>query len=214
MRILSVNVSPVREVTKGQKTLRTAHFKEPVEGPVHAGPLGLEGDQQADKRHHGGPHQAVYAYSFENHLHWRRELKRPELRAGSFAENLTVEGMPDTDVHIGDVFRIGSAVMQVTLPRGPCSTLAFAMGDTSFPKAMLAALRLGFYLRVLEEGVVKAGDEITLVSADPAGLSIAEVARLRYFDSDNTEAVRRAAAVEAMAPKLRDFFAQRAAAKP
>lgn len=212
MRVLSVNVSPVREVTRGDKTIRTAHFKRPVEGPVRVAPLGLEGDDQADRKHHGGPDQAVYAYSIENHEHWRRELRRDDLGPGAFAENLTVEGMPDTGVHIGDTYRVGSALLQVTLPRGPCATLAFAMGDTTFPKAMLAALRLGFYLRVLEEGTVRAGDQITLVTPDQARLSVTETARLRYFDQDNREALRRAAQVQAMAPRLREFFAQRAGA--
>lgn len=177
----------------------TGIFKSPVEGRVRAKRLGLDGDGQADLSAHGGGDKAIYAYSFENTLHWRKVLDRPELGAGAMGENLTLDDLPEDRVHVGDVFRIGDALVQVTQPREPCFKLAFKLGLPGFPKQFLKSGRVGFYLRVLEEGGIAAGDRLVCVERDPAALSIQELNNTMHFDRKNADALRRALAVEALA---------------
>ena len=177
MKLLSVNVSLPQEIRVNGQTVRTGIFKRPVEGRVRLGKLNLEGDAQGDLSVHGGPDKAVYAYAFEHYAYWTEKLGRHDLAPGQFGENFTVEGMTEDEIFLGDVFRIGEALLEVSQPRLPCFKLGLKMGDSKFPKQFLASGRLGFYLRVLEEGAVGAGDEITRVRTDPEGLAIAEVAR-------------------------------------
>ena len=179
MKLLSVNVGTPRSIEHRGRTVRTAIFKEPVHVRVRVGRLNLEGDRQADLTVHGGPDKAVYAYDLSGYEHWRRELSR-ELPYGQFGENLTVEGMPETEVSIGDVYRIGTALLQVTQPRSPCGKLIMKMGLPHFAKDFLASGRTGFYLRVLEEGELNAGDAIELVSRDPKRVTVERMTRLTY----------------------------------
>lgn len=178
-RLLSVNVGRPRSVEHQGRTVRTAIFKEPVLLRVRVGRENVEGDRQADLRVHGGPDKAVYAYDLSAYEHWRRELGR-ELPFGQFGENLTVEGMPETEVRIGDVYRVGNARLQVSQPRSPCYKLAMRMGSPAFLRTFLESGRTGFYLRVLEEGDIGAGDAIELLSRDPAAVTVAEMTRLTY----------------------------------
>lgn len=178
MKLISVNVSKPKEIAAGGRTVSTGIFKAPVAGRVRVGRLNLEGDGQADLRVHGGPDKAVYAYPFEHYDYWQRELGRSDLAFGRFGENLTVEGMLEDEVRIGDVFRVGSALLQISQPRSPCFKLGIRMGSSRFPKRFLAAGRPGFYLRVLEEGEVAAGDSIALDRAEPEGLTVLEASRL------------------------------------
>jgi len=127
MKLLSVNVSQPKEVEHNGKTVTTGIFKEPVTGRVIVRKLNLDGDGQADLKHHGGEHKAVYAYPFEHYAFWRGELDRDDLTPGQFGENFTVEGMLEDEVHIGDVFRVGKALVQVTQPRVPCSKIGLKM---------------------------------------------------------------------------------------
>ncbi len=175
-RLLSVNVGLPRSVQSRGRTVRTGIFKEPVLFRVHVGNLNVDGDRQADLRVHGGPDKAVYAYDLSGYAHWRRELAR-ELPLGQFGENLTVQGLPETEVRIGDVYRIGGALLQVSQPRSPCYKLAMKMGLPTFPGAFLAAGRTGFYFRVLEEGEVGAGDAIELVSREAGQITVLEATR-------------------------------------
>ena len=206
MKLLSVNVSLPREVPYRDGTLTTGIYKEPIEGRVWLGQLHLEGDGQADLKAHGGTYKAVYVYPHEHYAYWSTELGRDDLTYGQFGENFTVEGMLETDVNVGDTYRIGSALVQVTQPRVPCFKLAHKMGIPTFVKTFLQANRPGFYLRVLEEGEVGGGDEIELVQADPVGMSIAEMNHLLYFDNTNTENAKRALQVEGMSPGWRGSF--------
>lgn len=153
---------------------------------------------------------ALYAFPRENAEFWARKRGVPEYGPGMFGENLTVEGMSESGVCIGDRFEIGEAVVEVSVPRVPCSKLAMVMDDPEFPKAFLATLNVGFYFRVVREGLIAAGDPIALGQRDPARLSIQEVTRLMYFDPDNREGARRAAGVVALKQSWRDRFAQRA----
>ncbi len=208
MRLLSVNVSPVREIQRNGRCWSTGIFKAPVAGRVAVGRLGLAGDGQGDRAHHGGEHMAVYAYPGEHYAGWAACLGRPGLDPGAFGENLTTEGLSEDSTCIGDVLRVGTAVLQVASPRIPCSTLAMAIGDPEFPRAFLASGRVGFYLRVLEEGKVGAEDAIHVVERDAASVSVRDVARLRLEQGD-LEGARRAMAVEALDPRWRAALRRR-----
>jgi MOSC domain-containing protein YiiM len=209
MKLVSVNVSLPKLVVHDGGMVLTGIFKEPVSGRVRVTPLKLEGDGQADLKVHGGVHKAVYAYPFEHYDHWRRELRRNDFGYGQFGENLTVQGLLEDSVHIGDVFRVGSALLQVSQPRTPCFKLGIKMGTQSFLKPFLRSGRVGFYLRVLEEGEVEAGDPIQAVRTDPARLSVREVSRLMYLDKSDLEGAKQAAAVEALTPSWRQSFEER-----
>ena len=209
MKLVSVNVSLPREVNANGTTVRTGIFKQPVEGRVQVRRLNLDGDAQGDLSVHGGPDKAVYAYSFDHYDYWTKKLGRHDLPPGQFGENFTVEGMTEEEVFLGDVFRIGEALVEVSQPRLPCFKLALKMGDPKFPKQFLASGRLGFYLRVLEEGAVGAGDEITRVSTDPERLTIAEVAKLASEEKGNRELARRALRVPALATAWREWLEER-----
>ncbi len=216
MRVRSVNVCGNFVMVPHAGTEEpTAHFKRSVSGPVALGELGLEGDRQADQRYHGGPHQAVYLLSREIIGEWESALGRP-LPPGSFGENLTVDGLPDELVRIGDRLAVGhdGPILEVSIPRGPCFKLGYAMNDPEFPKRFLATCRVGFYARVIRGGTIAAGDAITLMPRSPSisedSVTVRDITRLRYFGRSDREGARRAAGIEALAPVWREEFAQRA----
>jgi len=209
MKLLSVNISLPKEVPHGSKTVSTGIFKEPVEGRVMLRTMNLDGDGQADLENHGGIYQAAYVYSVENYDHWRRELGREDLTFGQFGENFTVEGMAEDDVHIGDVFRLGDALVEVTQPRTPCFKLGIKMGLPRFPKVFLASGRVGFYLRVLREGEVGAGDAFELVEEPHKQMSVREMSRLLFFEPENLEGAKRALRIQALSPGWRSSFEER-----
>jgi MOSC domain-containing protein YiiM len=211
MTLLSVNVALPRDVSYMGKAVRTGIFKEPVRGRLMLRTLNLDGDGQADRENHGGIYKAVYAYTIEHYEHWRRELGRPDLAPGQFGENFTVQGMTEDDVHIGDVFRVGGALVQVTQPRAPCYKLGVKMGMPQFPKLFLSSGRVGFYLRVLEEGEVGAGDPIERVGADPEGVMVSEMNRLLYIAPDDRQALERALRIQALSPRRRAALEERLA---
>ena len=170
-----VNVGLPRTVTLMRRTVNTAFFKEPVSGAIPLSSLGLRGDGQADPRVHGGPGKAVYLYPFEHYAYWSAVLGRTDLTPGAFGENFTTEGLLETETRIGDIFAVGSAVLQVTKPRRPCAKLGLRMGSMSFVRVFAAAGRPGFYLSVVEEGSVEKEDTITRISTDPTRPTVAEV---------------------------------------
>jgi MOSC domain-containing protein YiiM len=187
VKLLSVNVSQPMEIAHGRGTVSTGIFKEPVAGRIMLRALKLDGDGQADLANHGGIHRAAYAYSIENYDYWRREVGRADLGFGQFGENFTVRGMVEDDVHIGDVFRVGDALVEVTQPRPPCFKLGIKMGMARFPKLFLASGRVGFYLRVLDEGEVGAGDVFERVESDPERVTVREMSHLLFSDPENLE---------------------------
>ncbi len=206
MRLLSVNVSMPKEVPYRDKTITTGIFKEPVGGRVLLRPLNLEGDGQADLKGHGGIYKAAYVLSYKYYAHWERELGREGFPHGQFGENLTVEGMTDEEVHVGDVFRVGEALVEVTQPRVPCFKLALRMEEPGFLKPFMAHARVGYYLRVLEEGEVGAGDAIERVRTGPEGIAVRELFKLLYHDEEKLEGARRALCVPALSPGWRGSF--------
>lgn len=211
MKLLSVNAALPQEIVHEGTPVWTAIFKQPVAGRVWLRHLNLDGDRQADPDVHGGADMAAYAYSYENYLYWKEALGRDGFPYGQFGENFTVEGMTEDVVHIGDVFRVGDALVEVTQPRGPCYKLAIKMGLPEFPKMFLESLRLGFYLRVLEEGEVEAGDIVERVKPGPEQMTLREIARLKYFDKENLDGARRALRIPALSANWRQSFEKRVA---
>ena len=211
MKLLSVNVSLPKEVLYKGKTVTTGIFKEPVNGRVMLRALNLDGDGQADLIGHGGIHKAAYAYSIENYDYWKRALGRTDFTFGQFGENFTVEGMLEDEIHVGDVFRVGSALVEVTQPRVPCYKLGIKMGLSGFEKKFLASCQVGFYLRVLEEGEVGAGDVFERVGIDPERMTVRETCHLLYFDTKNLDGARKALRIRALSPGWQQAFEERLA---
>jgi MOSC domain-containing protein YiiM len=215
MILLSVNVGQPKDVSyfdrKGrEKATTTGIFKEPVAGRVMLRTLNLEGDGQADLNGHGGIYKAAYVYSVENYKFWSDELSRTDfVPAGQFGENFTTDGMTDEIVHIGDVFHIGGTLVEVTQPRVPCFKLGIRMGIEGFHKQFAENCRVGFYLRVLEEGEVGAGDEVTRVREASARMTIREIMHLLYFEPDNIEGAKKALEIPALSPGWRQSFVDR-----
>jgi MOSC domain-containing protein YiiM len=208
MKVISVNVSLPRPVEFRGQAVSTSIFKEPVARRVFLRRLSLEGDWQADLRYHGGPNKAVYAYPFEHYAWWSQELGRADLGPGQFGENLTVEGLTEDGAHLGDVLRVGDALVQVTQPRMPCFKLGIKMDDPAFPKRFLASGRTGFYLRVLEEGELGAGDPVEVVEKSDS-ITVRELWHLVLVDKGNIEGARLALRCPTLAPEWREPLEER-----
>lgn len=179
-RLLSVQVGQPREVADGEGIWETAFFKEPCSGPVEVRRLGLAGDGQADRQVHGGEDKAALVYSADHFAAWRQEPGMASLTYGGFGENLTVEGEDEGSVCIGDVYRVGGAVVQVSQPRAPCWKLARRWGLDSLPRRVLETGRSGWYVRVLEEGPVQAGDVVERIERRATGLTVLLACRQLY----------------------------------
>ena len=211
MKLVSVNVGLPREVTWEGKTVKTGIFKEPVPGRIALRYHNLDGDGQADLAAHGGPDKAVYAYPAEHYDYWCAELPDIPLPWGAFGENLTTEGLREEEINIGDQLRIGSALVVVTQPRGPCHKLAMRLGRPDIVGRFLASGRSGFYLAVLQEGEIEAGDAIEVIRRDENNVTVADINRLRAQDTQDLDMLRRAVQVGALAHSLRSHFLQRIA---
>lgn len=181
MKLVSVQVGRPRTVKWRGKTVSTGIYKEPVAGRIMLRRGNLDGDQQADLTVHGGWDKAVYVYPSEHYAFWQAELRGMRLPYGMFGENFTTEGLDESSVHIGDQFRIGEAVVEVTQPRMPCYKLGLRFGNPEMPKRFHASGRCGFYLAVLQEGEVGAGDAVTRIARNGHGLSVIEAYR-QYFE--------------------------------
>jgi MOSC domain-containing protein YiiM len=171
--VVSVNVGLPRQVEWHGRTITTSIWKAPVAGRVRVGRLNLQGDRQSDRRVHGGRDKAVYAYPSEHYAYWREQLPGAELSWGAFGENLTVAGLLEEQVHVGDRLRAGSAELVVTQPRTPCYKLGLRHDRPELVRCFLESGRSGFYLAVVREGDVAAGDAIERTAGDPLGPSIA-----------------------------------------
>ncbi|MBB6097463.1 MOSC domain-containing protein YiiM [Deinobacterium chartae] len=189
MQLVAVNLGLPRSLEVGQRSTTTGIFKQPVPGPVRVTALGLEGDAVMDAEHHGGPDQAVYVYSREDYDRWAEQLGEA-LEPGTFGENLTVSSFGPGPVRLGDRYRIGTALLEVTAPRIPCATLAARMNDLAFVKRFRQMRRPGFYARVLEEGTVTAGDAARRIPAAHDFVTLDEVFEL-FYDARPPEAALR-----------------------
>ena len=178
-RLLAVNVGAPREIEWLGRRETTSIWKSPVKGRVAVQGVNVAGDDQTDRAVHGGPDKAVYAYAREDTAWWERELGR-ELEHGNFGENLTVSGVDVTGAVVGELWEVGSAVLEVAQPRIPCWKLGARMEDASFPVHFAAAGRPGAYLRIVEEGEIGAGDEVRVGEKPEHGLTVGDVARIYH----------------------------------
>lgn len=189
MRLLSVNIGIETPIEGTGKSGKTAIFKHGVDGPVAVTPLGLAGDTISDTENHGGVDQAVYVYGVPDYAWWSEQLGR-ELPPGTFGENLTVSGLESAECCIGDRFLVGSAILEVTAPRIPCSTLNARMEDRMFVKRFMRAERPGLYCRVVGEGEVKAGEAVELERYEGEQVLAVELFR-DFFDTETAESTLR-----------------------
>ena len=167
----------------------------------------IDGDGQGDLKVHGGTYQAIYGYPSEHYTYWQQELDRDDLTPGQFGENLTVEGMLEHQVHIGDIFQVGTTVkLQITQPRIPCFKLGYKMGLPEFPKQFLESRRVGFYFRVLTEGEITAGDPIERVAVSPERISVTDIINLRFFDKTNRDKIAHVRKLPDLSPSWRRHF--------
>jgi MOSC domain-containing protein YiiM len=206
VRILSVNVGLPREFEWQGKTVSTGIFKAPVEGSIRLDSLNLNGDAQADLTVHGGIDKAVYAYPVEHYQYWRNELPEIDFTYGIFGENLTISGLLENDVNIGDRFAIGSVELMVTQPRMPCYKLGLRFNRPDIVKRFLDSQLTGFYLRVLQEGELKTGDELKLISRDQHQVTVADITKLYVNKERDLELLQRAVEVEALPASWREYF--------
>ena len=198
MRLLSVNRGLSREVVSHGRAVVTSIWKRPVSDRVHVGRLNIAGDEQADLTLHGGREKAVYAYPSEHYEYWTRELPGADLPWGAFGENFTTEGLLEHALAIGDRLRVGSAELLVTQPRMPCFKLGIRFSRDDMVRRFLQSGRSGFYLAVLREGEVGAGDPIEVVQQEAHGVTVADIVALYRSDADNEALLRRAMEVQSL----------------
>jgi ferredoxin-NADP reductase/MOSC domain-containing protein YiiM len=196
--LLSVNVGLPQDVAWQGRTVHTGVWKRPVPGLRQVRRLNIDGDGQGDLAGHGGEHRAVFVYQIESYQYWQKQLGRDDFEYGQFGENFTVAGLADDRVCIGDRYRIGQALFEVTQPRVTCYRVGIRMNDPQIPALLVSHRRPGFYFRVLREGTVQAGDEIVQVAAGPEAMTVAEVDALLYLPGHPRQGVERALAIPAL----------------
>lgn len=191
MRIVSVNVGQPREIALRDHVVLTSIFKHPVEGRLAVRGHNIDGDRQADPRVHGGPYKAVYAYASEHYAQWAQELPDAELGWGAFGENLTLAGLTEEQSQIGDRYRIGSAVLEVTQPRMPCFKLNLRFGRDDMVKRFWRSGFSGIYFAIVQEGELGAGDGIELVGRERDSISVADIVRLYKGETQDADLFER-----------------------
>jgi ferredoxin-NADP reductase/MOSC domain-containing protein YiiM len=205
-RLLSVNVGLPRDIEWRGRTVHTAIWKDPVPGRCRVGRLNLDGDGQGDRAGHGGEQRAVFVYQIESYRYWQERLQRTGFVHGQFGENFTIEGLPDAAVCIGDRYRIGDAVFEVTQPRVTCYRVGIRMNEPRMAALLTSSGRPGFYFRVLQEGAVGAGDDIVKVGEAVQRMTVAEINALLYFPDHPRDRLKRALRIEALSPGWRASF--------
>jgi ferredoxin-NADP reductase/MOSC domain-containing protein YiiM len=205
-KLLSLNVALPRDVAWNGKTVRTAIWKSPVEGRQMVRKLNIVGDGQGDLAGHGGEQRAVFVYQMDSYQYWEQFLGRKDFIFGQFGENFTVEGLPDNDVCIGDRYRIGDAIFEVTQPRVTCYRVGIRMNEPRMPALLVAHHRPGFYFRVLQEGEVGAGDDIVKITDGPERMSVADVDALLYLPGHSSEQLQRTLRIPALSKGWQSSF--------
>jgi ferredoxin-NADP reductase/MOSC domain-containing protein YiiM len=204
--LLSVNVGMPRDVAWQGKTVHTGIWKAPVDGPVMARRLNLDGDGQGDLQGHGGEQRAVLVYQIDSYRHWEQHFGRHDFGYGQFGENLTVDGLADDEVCIGDRYRIGEAEFEVTQPRVTCYRVGMRLGEPEMPALLVSHHRPGFYMRVLREGHIQASDQIVKTSTGPHALSVTDTDALLYLPGRDTAKLRLAVTIPALSPGWQQSF--------
>jgi MOSC domain-containing protein YiiM len=190
MKLLSINIGRERQQQRKDYVETTGIYKMPVDGPVEIRSLGITGDAICDKKNHGGPDQALYIYGDADYAWWERELGQKPI-PGTFGDNLTISDLESATFNVGDYIHVGEVTLQVTSPRIPCGTFATRMGDPKWVKKFRAAERPGLYVRVIKEGVVKAGDLVTVEKFTGETISIVEMYRGHYEKDKNEKSLRK-----------------------
>ncbi|QCK14197.1 MOSC domain-containing protein [Mangrovivirga cuniculi] len=209
MQLKSIFVGKPKEVMYNGKIISTGIFKNEISGAVKVNKYNLEGDKQADLTVHGGENKAVYAYPVEHYEFWKKIRPDLQFEPGVFGENLSVSGLFEGEVNVGDQYKIGTAVLSVTTPRLPCFKLGIRMNDTKIIKDFMDAERSGFYFKVIKEGVINPGDKIELIHQDSYGLTICDLVKLHTTEKTNSELLLKA--IEA--PELQDDWKEKFAEK-
>ena len=204
--LVSVNVGLPRDVPWQGKTVYTGVWKYPVDGPAMVRRLNIDGDGQGDTNGHGGEQRAVLVYQLQSYRHWKRHFGRDDLDHGSFGENFTVAGLADDEVCIGDRYRIGEAEFEVTQPRVTCYRVGLRLGEPELPALLVSHHRPGFYMRVISEGQVQAGDQIVKTRTGPGALSVAETDALLYLPHRDPAKLRLATTIPALSPGWQGSF--------
>ena len=204
--LLSVNVGLPKNVAWQGKTVYTGVWKYPVDGPAMVRRLNIDGDGQGDLAGHGGEQRAVLVYQAASYRHWQQHFGRDDLGYGSFGENLTVDGLADDEVCIGDRYRIGAAEFEVTQPRVTCYRVGLRLGEPELPALLVSHHRPGFYMRVLREGRIRAGDRIVKTRTGPGALSVAEADALLYLPGRDLAKLRVATRIPALSPGWQQSF--------
>ncbi|MDN4985585.1 MOSC and FAD-binding oxidoreductase domain-containing protein [Bradyrhizobium sp. WYCCWR 13022] len=204
--LVSVNVGLPREIAWKGRTVRTGIWKTPVRGRCRVGRLNLEGDGQGDLSGHGGEQRAIFVYQIESYRYWQMQLGRTDFVHGQFGENFTIAGLPDDSVCIGDRYRIGSAVFEVTQPRVTCYRVGIRTNEPKMPALLTSSGRPGFYFRVLSEGEVGVGDQIVQVGEASERMTVAEISALLYSPDHPRDRLERALRIEALSPGWRSSF--------
>ena len=205
-RLLSVNVGMPQDLDWHGRVVHTAVWKRPVDGPRLVRRLNIDGDGQGDLAGHGGEQRAVFVYQIDSYRYWQEELGRDDFVYGQFGENFTVEGLADDQVCIGDRYRIGEAVFEVTQPRVTCYRVGIRMDDPRIPAMLVSHRRPGFYFRVLQEGTVQAGDHIVQIATGPEAMTVTEIDALLYLPGHPRQGALRALRIPALSPGWRASF--------
>ncbi len=206
MKVLSVNVGMPKDVPWQGKTVYTGVWKQPVDGPAMVRRLNIDGDGQGDLNGHGGEQRAVLVYQIDSYRHWPRHFGRDDLSYGNFGENLTVDGLPDDEVCIGDRYRIGEAEFEVTQPRVTCYRVGMRLGEPELPALLVSHHRPGFYMRVITEGRIQAGDHDRQDQDRPGALSVADTDALLYLPGRDAGRLRDATQIPALSPGWQQSF--------
>jgi len=199
-RLVAVNVGLPKDVSWRNRVVHTGVWKQSVEGPQMVRTLNIDGDGQGDLGGHGGPHRAVLVYQLASYEYWRTQLGRDDFEYGQFGENFTVDGLSDDEVCIGDRYEIGQALFEVSQPRVTCYRVGMRLGEPALPALLVSHRRPGFYLRVLREGVVQAGDRIVKVATGPGRMTVADIDALLYLPGHDRDGMGRALAIAALSP--------------
>ena len=211
MKILSINTSPPKKINFKNKIVNTSIFKEPQNDELSVTKNGLEGDRQADLLAHGGINKAIYAYSYKHYEYWGNFLRKDfSEEYGLVGENLTIDDFDEKNIFIGDEFRISSAILKVTQPRIPCYKISIKMNEKNFMKYFIEHNYLGIYMKVINDGIIKKGDEIELTYREPNSMTVYDISMLLFADN-NVEKMKKAASLACLTDEIKQRFNERLA---
>ena len=211
MKILSINTSPPKKINFKNKIVNTSIFKEPQNDELSVTKKGLEGDRQADLLAHGGIDKAIYAYSYKHYEYWGNFLRKDfSEEYGLVGENLTIDDFDEKNIFIGDEFRISKAILKVTQPRIPCYKISIKMNEKNFMKYFIEHNYLGIYMKVINDGIIKKGDEIELTYREPNSMTVYDISMLLFADN-NVEKMKKAASLACLTDEIKQRFNERLA---